>query len=95
MVDDVPWRPTPAGALWAATFAAFLAIDAYLVRNGHETASEWYGRNWKRLAFLTTITLLHLHGQPRFLMRFDPYSLAANRLRHRLVIVEEVTVIPA
>lgn len=77
---DMVWHPTPAGALWAGGLAVFLFGDAVLIRKGHESASEWYGRNWKKCALLTGFLLIHLHAQS-ILGEHDPLHKIAQHIR--------------
>lgn len=71
----------PAGVLWAITIGCVLAADAILVHQHRETMSEWYGRHALLLAVVTIYLLLHLHGRPKRLSRYDPLHRIANRLR--------------
>lgn len=70
-----------APVLWAITIGGVLAADAMLVHQHRETMSEWYGRHALALAAITLYLLLHLHGKPQRLARYDPLHRIANRLR--------------
>ncbi len=79
-----------AAKLWAGTVVSVLALDAVLVRAGRETMSEWYGRNWWKLAPVAVYLGCHLHSRPRWMARYDPLSLAARRLVRPVVVLPHV-----
>lgn len=54
--------------------------DAILIKHGLESASEWYGRNWKKCAALTGFLLIHLHAQS-ILGEHDPLHKIAEYIR--------------